>query len=227
MATLTFLVGQLAKLCLRHEDSINMWRSESSYVLFVRTGIPGSLVPSLFAAKTEWQKIRDETPEKIKRPLRNILFSCLLKEMNNRLTILRGDAQRRASMEKLGWIKGEDFQRLKWDATLKKNVRDEENSTITYEDVLAVLQSMMTRCNTVEAMLRFHPTRPITEQMQEGTVAFLLQFSLQHEAGLQLYADMSQLCHCESTMVCGIEIKKERSSRSQLANQISRLLNSL
>ena len=72
-----------------------------------------------------WQKIRDETPEKIKRPLRNILFSCLLKEMNNRLTILRGDAQRRASMEKLGWIKGEDFQRLKWDSTLKKNVRDE------------------------------------------------------------------------------------------------------
>ena len=41
MATLTFLVGQLAKLCLRHEDSINMWRSESSYVLFVLAEDPG------------------------------------------------------------------------------------------------------------------------------------------------------------------------------------------
>ncbi|CAE7369964.1 unnamed protein product, partial [Symbiodinium necroappetens] len=227
IAMLKTLVGQLARLCLRHEDSINMWRAESSFVLFVRTGIPGSLVPSLFAAKTEWQKLKEEQPEKVKRPMRNMLFSCLLKEMFDRLQQLRGDTERRGSMEKLGWLKGEDFQRLRWDSKLKKNVKDEESSVISYEDVLAILQSMLTRCNTVEALLRFHPTRPITEQMQEGTVAFLLQFSLQNDNGLQLFADMNQLCHCGSTMVCGIEVKRERSSRSQLANQISRLLNSL
>ncbi|OLP94348.1 hypothetical protein AK812_SmicGene23634 [Symbiodinium microadriaticum] len=221
IAALKLLVGQLARLCLRHEDSINMWRAESSFVLFVRTGIPGSLVPSLFAAKTEWQKLKEEQPEKVKRPMRNMLFSCLLREMFDRLQLLRGDAERRGSMEKLGWLKGEDFQRLRWDSKLKKNVKDEESSVISYEDVMTILQSMLTRCNTVEALLRFHPTRPITEQMQEGTVAFLLQFSLQHNDGLQLYADMTQLCHCGSTMVCGIEVKKERSSRSQLANQIS------
>ncbi|CAE7216578.1 unnamed protein product, partial [Symbiodinium necroappetens] len=226
LETLRSLVSQLARLCLRHEDSINMWRAESSYVLFVRTGIPGSLVPSLFAAKTEWQKLREASPEKVKRPMRNMLFSCLLKEMFDRLTLLRSDTSRRESMEKLGWLKGEDFQRLRWDPKLKKNVKDEETSVISYEDVLTVLQSMLTRCNTVEALLRFHPTRPIAEQMQEGTVAFLLQFSLQNDAGLQLYADMAQLCHCGS-MVCGIEVKKERSTRSQLANQISRLLNSM
>ncbi|CAE7253479.1 unnamed protein product, partial [Symbiodinium necroappetens] len=227
IAMLKTLVGQLARLRLRHEDSINMWRAESSFVLFVRTGIPGSLVPSLFAAKTERQKLKEEQPEKVKRPMRNMLFSCLLKEMFDRLQLLRGDTERRGSMERLGWLKGEDFQRLRWDSKLKKNVKDEESSVISYEDVMTILQSMLTRCNTVEALLRFHPTRPITEQMQEGTVAFLLQFSLQNDNGLQLYADMNQLCHCGSTMVCGIEVKRERSSRSQLANQISRLLNSL
>ena len=41
------------------------------------------------------------------------------------------------------------------------------------------------------------------------------------------YADMSQLCHCGSTIVSGVEVRKERSSRSQLAVQISKLLNSL
>ena len=102
--------------------------------------------------------------------MRNMLFSCLVKEMSERLTILRSDSVRRQSMEKLGWLEGEDFQRLKWDAKLKKTVKDTETSVISYEDVLAVLQSMLTRCNTVEALLRFHPTRPIAEQMQEGTV---------------------------------------------------------
>ncbi|CAE7280696.1 unnamed protein product, partial [Symbiodinium sp. CCMP2456] len=196
------------------------WKKEEEDEL----GSPGSLVPSLFAAKTAWQKLRDESREKVRRPMRNILFSCLVKEMHDRLTLLRNDAQRRTSMEKLGWLKGEDFQRLRWDPKLKRNVKDEETSVISYEDVLTVLQSMMQRSNTVEALLRFHPTSPLAEQMQEGTVAFLLQFSLHNESGLQLCADMTQLCHCGSTMVCGIEIKKERSSRSQLANQISRLL---
>ena len=82
----------------------------------------------------------------------------------------------------------------------------------------------MTKCNTVEALLRFHPVRPLAENMQEGTVAFLLQFSLQNEVGLQMYADMARLCHCGSTFVSGIEIRRERSSRSQLANLISKML---
>ncbi|CAE7508638.1 unnamed protein product [Symbiodinium necroappetens] len=34
LATLKMMVSQLARLCLRHEDSINMWRAESSFVLF-------------------------------------------------------------------------------------------------------------------------------------------------------------------------------------------------
>ena len=171
--------------------------------------------------------MKEETPEKVKRPMRNMLFSCLLREMHSRLLLLKDDKERRSSMEKLGWLEGENFQRLKWDQHKKRHLKDEEASVISYEDVLAVIQAMMTRCNTVEALLRFHPTRPLAEHMQEGTVAFLLQFSLHTDSGLQLYADMCQLCHCGSTMVCGIEVKKERSTRSQLANAISRLLGNL
>ena len=188
---------------------------------------PGGLVPALYAAKSEWQKLKEENPEKVKRPMRCILFSCLLREMTNRLTHLREDKERRASMEKLGWLQNDEFQRLRWDAKLKKNVRDDEASAISYDAVISTLQSMQTKCNTVEALLRFHPTRPLTEQMQEGTVAFLLQFSLQTDSGLAMYSEMCSLCHCGATMVSGIEIKKERSTRSQLANQISKLLTSL
>ena len=64
---------------LRHEDSVNLWRAESSYVLFVRTGKPSSLVPSLFAAKAEWKALKDAQPEKVRRPMRNVLFSCLVR----------------------------------------------------------------------------------------------------------------------------------------------------
>ena len=172
-------------------------------MLFVRTGIPGSMVP-----KSEWQKLKEESPEKVKRPMRCMLFSCLLKEMTDRLTLLRADKERRESMEKLGWLQQDEFQRLRWDAKLKKNVRDEESSAISYDEALTVLQSMLTKCSTVEALQRFHPTRPLTEQMQEGTVAFLLQFSLQSESGLQLYTDMSKLCHCGQRWLVASKLRR-------------------
>ena len=218
------LMQQIAKLVLRHEDSVNLWRAESSYVLFIRTDIPGSLVPSLFAAKSEWQALKESNPEKVRRPMRNILFSCLVREMHDRLVKIKDDAAKREAMEKLGWLKGDQFQRMKWDAQQKKHVHDDEGTSIDYGDVLAILQALMTRSNTVEALLRFHPTRPLVENMQGSTVAFLLQFSLQNDAGMQMYADMAQLCHCGSTFVAGLEVRRERSSRSQLANQISKLL---
>ena len=138
------MVQQLAKLVLRHEDSVNLWRAESSYVLFVRTGIPSSLVPSLFAAKAEWKPLKDEQPDKVRRPMRNVLFSCLVREMHDRLVKLKGDKARRASMEKLGWLKGDEFQRLRWDPQSRKHVHDAEGSAISYEDVLTILQALMT-----------------------------------------------------------------------------------
>ena len=73
-AMLRAKIDLLTRLILRHEDSINIWRAECSYVMFVRTGIPGSLVPSLFAAKDEWQRLRKDTPEKVKSPLRCVLL---------------------------------------------------------------------------------------------------------------------------------------------------------
>ncbi|OLP87780.1 hypothetical protein AK812_SmicGene30970 [Symbiodinium microadriaticum] len=208
IAALKALLTQLARLCLRHEDAVNLWRAECSFVMFIKTGIPGSLVPALFAAKTEWVKLKEASPEKVKRPMRCILFSCLLREVHDRLVQLRDDTQRRQAMEKLGWLKDGHFQKLRWDAKLRKQVPDEERTTLKYEDAIEVTQAMMTRCNTVEALLRFHPTRPITDDMPVGTVAFLLQFSLQNGDGAQLYADMSQLCHCASMMLAGIEVCK-------------------
>ena len=221
-AMLRAKVELLVKLVLRHEDSINIWRAECSFVLFVKTGVPGSLVPALFAAKDEWQRIKTAKPETVKSPMRCVLLSCLVRELHNRLQILQKDTARRESMAKLGWIRDDMFQRLRWNATSKKVEIDAEGTPIAYDAVLELLTSVMTRTNTIEAVMRFHPTRPMAESMPVGTLAFMLQFGLQHESGAQLYHDFAKLCHCGATMVAGIEMRKERIGRSALANLLSK-----
>ena len=129
-AMLRAKVELLVKLVLRHEDSINIWRAECSFVLFVKTGVPGSLVPALFAAKDEWQRIKTAKPETVKSPMRCVLLSCLVRELHNRLQILQKDTARRESMAKLGWIRDDMFQRLRWNATSKKVEIDAEGTPI-------------------------------------------------------------------------------------------------
>ena len=51
-------ITMMRKLILRHEDAINIWRAACSFVLFVRAGIPASIIPGLVNAKTTWQKRR-------------------------------------------------------------------------------------------------------------------------------------------------------------------------
>ena len=92
-----------------------------------------------------------------------------------------------------------------------------EGASSNEECPLQLLGSVKLKGDTVRRLA-------VAENMQEGTVAFLWQFSLQNEVGLQMYADFARLCHCGSTLVSGIEVRRERSSRSQLANLISKML---
>ena len=79
--------------------------------------------------------MKEDTPEKVKRPMRCILFSSLLKELNDRLTKLKTDSERRQRerrqrMEKLGWLKGDEFNRLTWDNHARKMVVLEEGEKL-------------------------------------------------------------------------------------------------
>ena len=189
--------------------------------VFAKTGIPGSMVPALFAAKDEWAKLKKTAPERVKRPARCVLLSCLMKEIHDRLKAVQQDEARRASMEKLGWLKADKFQGLIWSPTAKKLVVNPDGVSVSYEEVLEILSCIMQRTNTVEAVMRFHPTRPLSDNMPVGALAFLLQFNLWSEDGMKLYKSVSQLCGSGSTMVAGIEVRKERVGRSALANQLS------
>ena len=143
-------------------------------------------------------------------------------ELHKRLLQLQSDTTRREAMEKVGWLKDDQFQRLRWNAQSKKVEVDADGVAIKYDAVLELLSGMMQRVNTIEAVTRFHPTRPMAETMPVGTLAFMLQFSLQQATGAKLYNDFEKLYHCGATMVAGIELRKERLGRSALANQLSR-----
>ena len=51
------LLLQIQKLILRHEDSLNILKSELAYVLFLRLHIHCSAAGSLYQAQSRWRRI--------------------------------------------------------------------------------------------------------------------------------------------------------------------------
>ena len=216
------MVLNMQRLLLRHEDAINIWRAACSFVLFVRSGIPASVIPGMVAAKAAWNRLKSESPEKLSNPMRCALFSCLIKEMLARVGSLDQATTRKQTKQKLGWMDGEDFLTTKWDPKQKKLVGDPSGARLTQARALEVIATLGEKCQSGTALVRFHPTRPIGENMAEGTVCFLLQLNLLEPDGRTLYDNVAELCSTGATQLLGLEIRKERLSRSTLAQQLSK-----
>ena len=216
------MVLNMQRLLLRHEDAINIWRAACSFVLFVRSGIPASVIPGMVAAKAAWNRLKSESPEKLSNPMRCALFSCLIKEMLTRVGSLDQATSRKQTTQKLGWMDGEDFLTTRWDPKQKKLVGDPSGARLTQARALEVIATLGEKCQSGTALVRFHPTRPIGENMAEGTVCFLLQLNLLEPDGRTLYDNVAELCSTGATQLLGLEIRKERVSRSTLAQQLSK-----
>ena len=216
-------ITMMRKLILRHEDAINIWRAACSFVLFVRAGIPASIIPGLVNAKTTWQKRREATPNQVTTPMRCALMACMIKETLERIGSLHAHATRRETLTKLGWMEGENFLTIRWDATTKKLIGDKEGPRLSITEASETIASIGAVCQNPEALCRFHPTRPIVDGMPEGTVCFLLQYNLMIEDGRVMYRAIEKLCSSGSTQLMGMEVRKERLGRSALAQQLSHI----
>ena len=60
------LMYAMARLVLRHEDSLSIAASENGYMLFIKANTPASILPSLYQAGQEWKKMKEEDPSSLK-----------------------------------------------------------------------------------------------------------------------------------------------------------------
>ena len=101
MARLTACTAQLQRLILCHEDSINIAKSEVSFVAHFRIDAPNSLVKSIFEAANTWRKTRETAPQSVNKPLRAALLWCIFKELRTRISEMSTEQSKR--LESVGW----------------------------------------------------------------------------------------------------------------------------
>ncbi|OLQ13651.1 Retrovirus-related Pol polyprotein from type-2 retrotransposable element R2DM [Symbiodinium microadriaticum] len=214
-------IAQMQRLILRHEDAINLQRIETSYVAHMRISTSEAIVSGVYHAAAGWKQAKENNPESLNKPLRATLVTCVFLELRTRVANLTPDQANK--LKELQWYEESTttWHYVKWNAEQKKLVKDEEKEGISTVDVLKVLDDILRAAPKPNAVARFHPTRPLAQEMSGETVTFLMQFGNHNDHAEKLCTCMDRLCGLSVTQLVGLGVKPDRLRRSTLANQIA------
>ncbi|CAE7939773.1 Pol, partial [Symbiodinium necroappetens] len=186
---------QLQRLALRHEDYLGALRPETSYAIFCRIGVPASIVPAVFKAQQAWREQKETDPESLDKPMRVNLLTCVFREFSARLQNFGKQERTQDSMKKLGWISDAPMKwnYLKWDPKAERLKQDTKREGISFEQGVAVVESILVLVQKTGPVTRFHPSRTVEEEMRGSNVTFSMQLALYGEEAHQLRQHMATL----------------------------------
>lgn len=217
---------QLQRLALRHEDYLGALRPETSFALFLRMGVPASIVPALFKAQQAWREQKESDPDSVDKPMRVTLLTCLFREFSARLTNFGTQEKTQETMGKLGWISTEPLKwnYLKWDPKVERLRHDTTKEALGYEQGIATVEAILALVRKTGPVTRFHPSRTIEEEMKGSNVTFSMQLALYGEEATQLKEHMATLTNCSITQLMALSWRPERAGRSNVANMVQKTM---
>ena len=74
----------MARLLMRHEDALSVLQQSTTWILFLTTQPPGTILPKLFATAQGWHEMKHNNPDSITQPMRTILWQKLMTELKVR-----------------------------------------------------------------------------------------------------------------------------------------------
>ncbi|CAE7220330.1 unnamed protein product [Symbiodinium sp. CCMP2592] len=219
VAQLWTLCHMMIRLMVRHEDSIKTLMLDTSFVIWMRTGLPGGVPEALFAVATKWKADRETTPPT--SPLRLTLWMCVWREFLQRLQPARMTQEIQTNMKKLGFLTDEGkWNFLRWDPDQAKLIPDTTRPPLTAAAAIELVESVIRLATDSQLLTRFAPTRPLASELKGPSITFLASVSNRSTPSDQMHASLAELCGSACCQVIGMSIKPERLTRSPLAQQI-------
>ena len=212
------MVMNLARLSLRHEDSINVQRQDSGFMMYMSSGESGIHL-SLLKLSEAWKSQRLKNPLSTS-PLRLILFRACVEELLMRLERMQAgaDAEAKAVLQQNiqnGMMDEQSrFVLRRWNAEKQELVRTQETPiamTEAYQAFKTLLPQLV-----AHVIHRFHSTRPLSEKMSSPVIPFLVEIGNRSTQAQQTYQTLTRFCHCSVTQLIGVSLGQLPSSAVSL-----------
>ena len=186
-------VSMLTTLLLRHESQLAINRQNTTFMLFVRTDLTPNLASSMHQIGQTWKKTKQESPEKLKHPMRVILFQHMIGTVAARLEALTSQPENLVKAQEMGWLTSnmDCLTAVKWDPESKKHVLDPSLPEVPICQAKDMLIQTTKLCVTPLVINRFHATRPLAENYTNPTLAMMLEIGLRTEEANMVWRNLN------------------------------------
>eukprot|EP00439_Symbiodinium_sp_Y106_P082565 s202_g22.t1 len=217
----------MAKLMLRHEDQLNISRTETGFVLFCQTKGDLSMVPDMYRTTTLWQRTKETSPQELTISVRAMLMQRFMEVWLNRLEACTQTADSKAQAEQLLILNAEGkVPYLQYNRTTKTMEVKMDREPLELDEVKKMIKEVGRLALLPLTLLRFHPMRKLTDETLAGDVLpMALQVGLRTAEADQCWRHLNTLSHSGACRAAAMNMRGERMGRSVLADLIQEMIN--
>jgi len=213
---------------MRHEDQLSINRAQDNYVMFAQTQGVLSAVPELFKATEAWRQMKKDQPELLTLPLRTWMLKHWVDLMLTRMeAVMQSERSIQQAKDMLVLDESCNVPYLEWDASARQLRVKRDRDPMTLSQVLELLKQMQVLVLQPLAILRFHTTRELVQNMQSDVVPLMLQIGSRTAECHQLWNAFYRLSHSGATRVVATSLRGDRMGRSALAVAIQKMVEEL
>ena len=213
------VVTALCRLCLRHEDSINIPNLDTRLVLFCANYEDG-LPSQLWRVAKRWKLNREAN--KVTMSLRVTMGMYILGQVKQGAKALYEKAQTSSlePQQSIWFSQDRVWNYLTWNAQTKKHTVNTEVDPMSHDKVMEAIERLLELLPTGNVVHRLHSLRPFTETCEAPVVAFVLDIGLRAPEAQEAYVLVKSLCQLAVTQTASLNIRPDRLQRSALANHV-------
>ncbi|CAE7409538.1 unnamed protein product [Symbiodinium sp. CCMP2592] len=205
-------------------DQISINRAQENFVMFAQTQGMLSSVPELYKATQAWKLAKQEHPETLTLPLRAWLLKHWVDLMLQRMeAVMQSETSLQQAKDMLILDESCNVPYLEWNAKERKLQIKQDRDPMTLTQVLDLLKQMQVLVLQPLAVLRFHTTRELVQNMQSDVVPLMLQIGNRTAECHQLWNAFYRLSHSGACRVVATSLRGDRMGRSALAVAIQKL----
>ncbi|CAE7658315.1 unnamed protein product [Symbiodinium sp. CCMP2592] len=216
-------VDLLTTLLLRHDNQLSILRLDSTFMVFIRTDMEGSLAKALYDTGVTWKETKEKEPTKLDSPMRVVLCQALFTAVASRFEQMVNAEDSRTTAIQLGWLTADatKLNRMKWDHEAKKHVIDSDGTQLEVKKALSMIMELVVLCKEPLVVNRFHATRPMTKETEAATLPMLLDLGMRTPSADKAWGLLRDLCGSAIWLAAGVNVRPERLQRGPLPQKLA------
>lgn len=220
------VVGLLARLALKHEDTEAALRSDTSFMLYFNTrGM--TVTRMLYDIAQEWKQLKEQ--KKINQSLRVTLIISILSAMKEKMeTALHEEV--RPSLEKHSWLTKANppaWAYMTYNQTTEAQEVDAVRPPLPHEQAKRNIQRIFELISMEGLLMKFHATRPMAQTYRSEVLPFVLMVSNRGPQADELHGLLTSLCNNACLSLIGVRMRPDRMKRQPLAVRLGQIAENL